>query len=183
MDSQRFKAVFFIIFLFFALILLLVYLFFRETVVLIVFCVSFAVAIVFGYLLYAGNDGKVNDSKTAPLKELLEYHKLKESLLLQKNDLQKQYLKRQVSEKQFKMQVNSIDKKIIMIDYKLQFFDSQLTRDKDLKRSIEFVQKKYFKQEIPEDLYNEMQIEFSKELAQLNSQNKNKENKKPEQKK
>jgi len=165
MDSQRFKAIFFIVFLFFSLILLLVYLFFRETLVLVVFLVSFVVAIIFGYLLYSSN-------KTEPLQELLEYHKLKEQLLQQKNNIQKQYLKRQLSEKQFKTQVNSIDKKIIMIDYKLEFSDSNLSRDKEIKRTIEFLQKKYFKQELPEDLYNEMQIELSKELAQFNSQNK-----------
>lgn len=163
MDSQRFKAIFFIVFLFFSLILLLVYLFFRETLVLVVFLVSFVVAIVFGYLLYSSN-------KTGPLQELLEYHKLKEQLLQQKNNIQKQYLKRLISEKQFKIQANSIDKKIIMIDYKLEFSESNLPRDKEIKRTIEFLQKKYFKQELPEDLYNEMQIELSKELAQLNSQ-------------
>jgi len=162
MDSQRIKAVLFIAFMFFALILLLVYLFFRETVVLIIFIISFIVAIVFGYLLYSGE-------KTEPLQELLEYHKLKESLLQQKSNIQKQYLKRQISEKQFKLQINAIDKKIIMIDYKLEFSDSNLTREQELKRTIEFLQKKYFKQELPEDLYNEMIVELSKELAQTNA--------------
>ncbi|PIU22562.1 MAG: hypothetical protein COT14_00530 [Candidatus Diapherotrites archaeon CG08_land_8_20_14_0_20_30_16] len=166
MDSQKLKAILFIFFLIFSLILFLLGLILVNTAILISFGICFILSALFGYLLYTQATG-------SPLQELLKYHKLKESLLTQKNEIQKQYLKRQLSEKQFKLQINSLDKKIFLIDYKLQFSNSELSKEKDIKRTIEFLQKKYFKQEINEDLYNEMQLELSKELAQLNTQNKN----------
>jgi len=164
MDSQKVKAILFVFFLLLSLVLLLLGIL-VETTLLIFSGVAFFIAIIFALYL---------NKASSPLQKLLQYHKLRESLLGQKYEIQKQYLKRQLSEKQFKMQTNALDKKIFYVDYKIQFADYELPKEKDLQRKREFLQKKYFKGEIPEDLYNEMQLELSKELAQLNSQNKNK---------
>jgi hypothetical protein len=162
MDKQRLKTIVFIGFLLLSLVLLFGYLFSPTTVLLILFLIALVATFVFGYLV-------ASDSKNDPLVLILDMHKEKEEYLMQKSNIQRQYLKRLISEKQFKSQINAIDKSILQIDYKLQYMGSEIAnKELDLKRNIEFVQKKYFKQEIPEDLYNEIQSDLSKQLAQLN---------------
>lgn len=162
MDKQRLKTIVFIGFLLLSLVLLFGYIFVSTTTLLILFLLALVATFIFGYLV-------ANDAHNDPLKLLLDMHKQKENFLMQKSDIQKQYLKRQLSEKQFKQQINSIDKNILQIDYKLQYMGSEIVdKEKDLKRNIQFLQKQYFKQEIPEDLYNEIHLELSKELSKLN---------------
>jgi len=161
MDKQRLKTMVFIGFLLLALVLLFGYIFASTNVLLVLFLLALVATFVFGYLV-------ASDTHNDPLKQILDMHKEKESFLIQKSDIQKQYLKRLLSENQFKQQINDLDKSILKIDYKLQYMGSEIVdRQKDIKRNIQFLQKKYFKQEIPEDLYNEIHLELSKELAQL----------------
>jgi len=160
MDKQRISTIVFICFLLLSIVFLFVYIFIPKTVFLVLFLMVLVATFVFGYLI-------ANDSYNDPLKKILSLHKEKENYLMQKSNIQKQYLKRQISEKQFLDQTNIIDKNILQIDYKLQYFGSESNKEKDLQRNIEFVQKKYFKQEIPETLYNEILSELSKQLAQL----------------
>ena len=166
MDKQKLKVVFFVVFLILGLILALLSIVLKSTILLIVFIICAIFVVFIGYLL-------TKENKT-PLTELLEYHKLKENLLQQKMQTQKQYLKRQISEKQFNILSNSLDKQILLLDYKIMYIDAPLDQEQDLKRIIKFLQKKYFKHEIPEELYNSMQSQFSKELAKLKTDTKKK---------
>jgi len=162
MDEQKLKVIFFIVFVVFSIILMFVTIFSFSVIPLVFFLLSLCCTILFGYLL--------TKTGSNSLTRLLEYHKLKEQLLVQKTDIQKQYLKRKISESQFKMQVNNFDKKLFFLDYKIKYIDDPLPIVNELNRTIEFLQKKYFKQEIPEELYNDIQIELSKELAKESMQ-------------
>lgn len=160
MDEQKLKVIFFIVFLLFDIILLFVNIISFNWLVLFVFILSIVLTVFFGYLLTL---------QKSALNDLLEYHKLKETLLQQKSNLQKQYMKRLISEKQFKIQLNSLDKQIFDIDFKLDYSDLNVTKEKELKIKIEYLQKKYFKRDIPEDIYNDLQIDLSRKLSEFNN--------------
>lgn len=141
-----------------------------ETLAFAVFClVALVLMFIFSYLV-------ARLPVEGSLHSVLRYHKAKEDLLLQKNELQKQYMKRTISEKQFKIQISEIDKKMALVDYTIAYGDNPAKIHEDeLKRKIGFVQKLFFKREISEDVYNALQGEFSKESAKLTISKKKKE--------
>lgn len=131
---------------------------FGNLVFIILSLICLVLTIFFGILL--AKDGSGND-----LRFVIKQHKEKEALLSLKNEFQKQYMKRQLSEKQFNEQVLDLDKKILLIDYTIEFPITLENKDEELKRKKEFVQKQFFKSKISEELQNSLLKEFSKELA------------------
>jgi len=160
MNSQRFVAILFLIALLGSFLFLLGYAFYGLNYLLFIFIVLFVFLLIFAYLL-------VKNPKNEKLKALLDLHKTKESLLLQKSSIQKQFLKRQISEKQYNLELLDLDKQLIILDYSIDYFDSKLEDEQDLKRKLKYLQKKLFKQQISENVYNVLQTEISKELAKL----------------
>ena len=131
---------------------------FGSLVYIILSLVCLVLTILFGILLARKNVG-------TDLRSVIKLHKEKENLLAQKNEFQKQYMKRAISEKQFKELVLDLDKKIFLIDYTIEFSSLLENKEEELKRKKEFVQKQFFKSKISEELQNVLLKEFSKELA------------------
>ncbi len=103
--------------------------------------------------------------KPNSLRKIIQLNKEKENLLLQKTNIQKQYLKREISEKQYITNVLDIDKKVLFLDYDIVYFDIPLEEKDEYKRKIKFAQKQYFKNKINEELYNIIQSDLSKKIA------------------
>lgn len=127
---------------------------FGDLVFIILSLICLVLTIFFGVLLARENVG-------TDLRSVIKFHKEKEALLAQKNDLQKQYMKRQLSEKQFNELALEIDKKIVLLDFAIECATSYPS----VVGKKEFVQKLFFKGKISEDVYNSLQKDFAKEFA------------------
>ncbi len=125
---------------------------FGSLVFIVLSLICLVLTIFFGILLARENNG-------TDLRSVIKLHKEKEALLSQKNDLQKQYMKRQLSEKQFNELALEIDKKIVLLDFEIESIISYPT----ILGKKEFVQKQFFKGKISEDLYNALQKDFVNE--------------------
>lgn len=163
--DNKLKGIFFIIFLIFSLIFAILLIIFPYWYIILVFLICILLAIVFAYLTFEKKEPNT-------LKESLKLYKEKESILEQKTNLQKQYLKRKIIESQFVSEVQELDEKLFYLDFSLQFVDKKFDFQDKLKKQLEYLQKQYFKNCINEILYYKIQSDLSKELSKSVSKNK-----------
>ncbi len=140
------------------------------------FIFLFTLNIFFGYaslllciLIFIFVYMRIKDNKADLLKNLLELNEQKINLIIQKNNLQKDYLKRKVNDKDYNSRVDQLDLDLIDIEYKILFFDSDnMPKDEQINSMISIVDKKYVKREISEYVFNKKKSELSAQLEQIN---------------
>jgi hypothetical protein len=156
--DNKLKGIFFIIFLILSLILTIFLILFPYWYVILIFLICVIFGIIFAYLTFEKKEPNT-------LKDSLKLYKQKESILEQKTNLQKQYLKRKITESQFVNEVQELDEKIFYLDFSLYFVQKKFESQEKLKKQLEFLQKQYFKNLINEQLYYKIQSDLSKELS------------------
>ncbi len=163
--DNKLKGIFFIFALFLSIIFAILLIIFPVWYFILIFLISIILVLFFGYLLFS-------KSESNTLKQSLSLYKQKESVLEQKNNLQKQYLKRKITENQFVSEVKELDERLFYLDFDLQNIGKELLYFDKLKKQLEFLQKQYFKNLINEQLYYKIQSDLSKELSKENDNKK-----------
>lgn len=158
--DNKLKGILFIVFLFLSLIFAILLIIFSYWYVLLIALICVILAIIFGYLVFAKKEPNT-------LKKSLKLYKEKESILVQKTNLQKQYLKRKIIESQFISEAQELDEKLFYLDFNLQFVDKNFELQDKLKKQLEYLQKQFFKNRINEKLYYKIQSDLSKELSKI----------------
>jgi len=101
-------------------------------------------------------------------KKYIELKKNKEQELTELGTL---FFKRKISEENFSKSKDSLESEILNLDSKIQISSAlAINTEQELKDKIRLLTRKYLLKKISEDLFQELYIKYSKELAVLNSE-------------
>jgi|GEM_PF-4265781 len=97
------------------------------------------------------------------LRSLIAMYKQKDELMQKRELLQEEFMKHRIDAKKFEAEIDNLNARIFDFDFKIEYFNSALSLDKEFSLKLNLLHKKYLKRELSETLYNQLVFDIKKE--------------------
>ena len=148
------------------IVFLVTFLFTSLTILFILFIIFLLFAIIF-VICFSFFDSLRMFFERLKAKKYLQQRKTKDREL---KELETMFFKRRISEENFTKSKDCLESEILELDSKIKSVQvSAINTEQELKEKIRLLTKNYLSKRISDDLFQELYIKYSKDLAVLNS--------------